>query len=205
MIVPDEALPYVLLQRTWIKRMAGIAYGWDCRSDYEAIVSALPASCTALLDIGCGLAGIDLFLYRHYSASPHLYLLDHDRNDAPVWYGYTDAPAAYSSMNVTRSLLEVNGVPPDAIKMLWAANDYYGLLIDGQVDLVVSFLAWGYHFPIATYLDQVCKVLAPGGRVIVDVREGTGGLDALRARFDCEVLRTDGKRITVLGMNDGTA
>ena len=205
MIVLDKALPYVFLQRTWIKQMTAHAYEWDCRGDYEAIAPALPSRCAALLDIGCGMAGIDLFLYRHYTAPPHLYLLDHDKIDAPVDYGYTDTPSAYNSLNVTRTLLEANGIPSDAITMLWAANDYYGLLIDGQVDLVVSLLAWGYHFPIATYLDQVYKVLAPGGRVIVDVRKGTGGLDALRACFDCEVLRTDGKRITVLGVNDGAA
>lgn len=202
MIVPDKALLYVLLQRTWIKRAVARMYEQACESDYKVIAPALPQQCAALLDIGCGMAGIDWFLYRHYSPPPHLYLLDRDGIDAPVQYGYTDAPAAYNSLNVTRSLLEANEVADDAITMLEAANDY-DILIDGTIDLAISLLAWGYHWPIETYLNQICTVLAPGGRVIVDVREGTSGLDALRARFHCKVLRTNGRRVTVLGIRDG--
>jgi hypothetical protein len=49
-----------------------------------------------------------------------------------------------------------------------------------EVDLALSLRAWGFHFPVETYLPAVMNALRPGGWLIIDVRPGTGGEAALR-------------------------
>jgi len=41
------------------------------------------------------------------------------------------------------------------------------------VDLVVSFLSCGFHYPVDTYLAMLDKALKPGGAAIFDLREQT--------------------------------
>lgn len=43
--------------------------------------------------------------------------------------------------------------------------------------------AFGFHYPVSTYLDAVWEALSPGGRAILDVRDATGGGDEVRDRF----------------------
>ncbi len=57
------------------------------------------------------------------------------------------------------------------------------LPVVASLDVVISLLAWGFHFPVSTYLDWVCSCLAAGGRLIMDVRRGTDGMKPLAARF----------------------
>ena len=40
------------------------------------------------------------------------------------------------------------------------------------VDLILSLHSWGFHYPISVYLDSVIKVLAPNGKIIIDIRRG---------------------------------
>ena len=51
------------------------------------------------------------------------------------------------------------------------------------MELVISLISWGFHYPIQTYLDQVFALLAKGGTMIIDVRKQTEGLDMLGKRF----------------------
>jgi len=62
-------------------------------------------------------------------------------------------------------------------------NDSLVPLRRGTVDLVVSLISWGFHYPVPVYLDQVRALLRPGGRVILDVRKETDGRAQLEARF----------------------
>lgn len=39
------------------------------------------------------------------------------------------------------------------------------------LDLVISLVSWGFHFPVSTYLDQVHDLLREGGRLILDLRK----------------------------------
>jgi hypothetical protein len=41
---------------------------------------------------------------------------------------------------------------------------------DGGLDLVLSTISWGFHYPLSTHLPQVAAKLRPGGRIIVDLR-----------------------------------
>ena len=39
------------------------------------------------------------------------------------------------------------------------------------MDIIVSFIAWGFHFPLITYLDNVIKLMHNNTILIIDIRK----------------------------------
>jgi len=215
MNIPDDAVRYILFQRTAYLRFTRSAlyrrfpalvpaalygpavalearlrgpaikaeYEEDLRGEYASIREFLPGRCSALLDIGCGVAGIDVFLARHYQdQGPRICLLDRTRTETQVFYGFKNKGAFYNSLEVARSLLVANGVASSAIQLV-EATDNNDINVSGKVDLVISLISWGFHYPVETYLHKAHEVLTDAGRLIIDVRKGTTGMDALRSTF----------------------
>lgn len=182
MIVPPAALPFVRLQRTGI---SPDRYGEVIAAEYAELAPYLPEAVAAVLDIGCGVAGIDVHLARRYPDA-RLYLLDRTERAERIPYGYGDG-SFYNSLEAARELLWANGVDPERVETIEAP----GVELP-RVDLVVSLLAWGFHLPVGAYLDRL--KLSPGGRVVLDLRLGTGGRAALAERLTfLAVVRRDGK------------
>lgn len=212
--VPDDALRYILFQRTdylalprrpllfralrrlssrppldaaialesaWRGRSVRRAFNLDMAREYEEIRPHLPRRAVAILDIGCGVGGIDVLLHRHYG-TPRLYLVDRTQTSDRVYYGFETRGAFYNSLEATRRLLLTNGVPEPALRFR-EVGDECRLDIPEAVDLVISLISWGFHYPVTVYADQVRALLRPGGRVILDVRKGTDGVAQLRDRF----------------------
>lgn len=213
--VPDDAVKYILFQRTAYLRFTrnavyqklqgvlpasiyGVAvalearlrresvkaqYALDLAGEYATIRDHLPARCASVLDIGCGVAGIDVFLARHYGPDKiRLFLLDRTRTETAVFYGFKSKGAFYNSLDVAKALVSANRVPAEAVHLVEATDDN-AINIDGPVDLIISLISWGFHYPVETYLRQAHSALADGGRLIIDVRKGTGGMEALRSLF----------------------
>ncbi len=192
MIVPESALPWIQLHRTAVTNIRkdlggsfirlgdiGAAYTRMILIDYDEMIKGhwLPETCNAILDIGCGMAGIDVLLYRHY-VEPRLFLLDGDgqvESQADKINFHPEGMKPFNDMAVMKELLSVNGVDEEKVSPLPIA--YQGSLI--HVDLCISLLSWGWHYSVGTYLDLVRHSLRPGGRLILDVRAGQGGERAL--------------------------
>ncbi len=95
---------------------------------------------------------------------------------------------------MTRAVLTGNSVPASSLTTLEARDDA-GIDLPQQVDLVISLISWGFHYPVATYLDRTHELLKPGGRLILDVRKGTGGLEEIRAKYgNATVISAEKKR-----------
>ena len=162
-------------------------YSQDMEEEYRSIRWVLPAGCARVLDIGCGVAGIDVLIQRHYAGRPlNFYLLDKSQVEDSVFYSYQPRGAFYNSLEVARSMLTENGIARERIHLLEATGNG-DIQIAGSVDLIISLLSWGFHYPAATYLSQVYHLLSDDGVVVLDVRKGTGGVEALREAF----VRTD--------------
>jgi SAM-dependent methyltransferase len=158
-------------------------YRTDMRREYLSIRPYLPQTCRAILDIGCGVAGIDVHLARHYSPhTPHFYLLDKSQVENRVFYMFRPRAAFYNSLEVAAQLLTSNGIPLERVHPI-EANDKGTVGLSTEIDLAISLLAWGFHFPIETYLDKVCSLLSPQGTIVLDVRKCTDGLDVLKHSF----------------------
>jgi len=68
------------------KRRVTQLFNQDFAREYETIRPALPELCSTVLDIGCGVGGIDVLLHRHYApAQPDFFLLDKTQVEKSVW------------------------------------------------------------------------------------------------------------------------
>lgn len=157
----------------------------DVAKDYESLKGHLPKSASSILDIGCGVAAIDVFLARHYGARGNpvsLYLIDRSEIDRNVRYGFHPRTSFYNSLHVTRTLLSENGVSPASIHTQ-EVDPANSIAFPVAFDVILSLLSWGFHYPVPAYLHQAYEHLKPGGRLFIDVRRGTGGEAALHEKF----------------------
>jgi len=161
LIVPDACVTYIRWQRSRysvakvpdpqeVKRR----YGAHVAEDFSGMTPHLPARVETILEIGCGMAAIQVFLKRRYPAA-RLELLDGDGENVVGDYRPTSEP--YNSRAHTELLLAANGVAVDR----WHDVGTHELL---RADLILSLASWGYHYPLATYRAR--------GFAIVDLRRG---------------------------------
>lgn len=145
---------------------------------FLALQPWLPSTVSDILDIGCGnCPRLDVHLARHYGGAATMHLLDGDRRIPPIGkeqVGFRQSTKAWKDRFAGVAYLRdrvpdcrIVDHPPDPQR-------------DIPCDLIVSFRAWGHHFPIGAYLDLARFSLRPGGRIVVDIRAGTDGLDVLR-------------------------
>jgi SAM-dependent methyltransferase len=158
-------------------------YASDMVAEFNSIRAYLPVTVSAILDIGCGVAAIDALLSEHFrSSDPEIYLLDKSATDTSVYYGFKPHGAFYNSLETAAIVLRANGVNAAKVHLL-EANAANEIAIAENVDLVLSLISWGFHYPIDTYLRRVYELLNPGGCAILDVRKGTDGKAKLGELF----------------------
>ncbi|PTV93723.1 methyltransferase family protein [Rhodobacter aestuarii] len=116
-------------------------------------------------DIGCGYAIWDLLAHRDTGCE--IVLIDIEENDHRH-FGYANEGAAYTSLQKARAFLVANGVPEEKVQTLNPKTD--DLAQAGRIDLAVSFVSCGFHYPAATYLDFFRSQVAPAGSVLLDLR-----------------------------------
>jgi hypothetical protein len=145
---------------TLIRRAAG-----TIRAEYEDLRPTLAALAPgSLADIGCGYAIYDLFHWRDFPG--RLVLIDLESTESRH-FGYRESGAAYTSLETARRFLTANGVPSGDITLV---NPARKALPKRKVDLAVSFLSCGFHYPVETYLDFFRDGVTARGAVILDVR-----------------------------------
>lgn len=182
-------LALAILQRSAIRRL-DLAYSQLIDYDLAIMRPHLPHRVERILDIGSGLAAIDVRLHWIYPDA-HIYLLD--QTGLNVEYGIETEQVFYNSQAVALRLLRDNGVLLDRVHLLEATPDYE---IDvGGVDLALSLFSWGWHYPLGTYAEAVAGAVISGGTLIMDVRNREGE-DLLLEAFDLEAMveLQDGKR-----------
>ncbi len=146
------------------RRAAGVIH-----EEYKEIAPLLEKLAPKrIADIGCGYGFFDLFAAKHLKCE--VLLIDLETNDRRN-FGFEAEGAAYSSLAKARALLLANGVSDKKITLL---NPQATAPESAKpVDLVVSLLSCGFHYPVDTYLPFLAKVLKPGGTAIFDLRERT--------------------------------
>ena len=204
---------YIRLQRTGYGN-ADITrcFMKDIQKDLISIRPHLPKFCNRILDIGCGIGGIDLYLYNHFKGLCQLHMLDYNKTSESVYYGYKPEGAAYNSLDFTMEFLKINGVNESQIALYNAgmnefpscetAADDDCLLCHGQgeywegnfIKLVKCECACNVKFDIIISLlscgfhypveTYLDKIkAAKSGIVILDIRKNSGGLELLKNNF----------------------
>lgn len=164
--IPSSAAPYIYRHRFNHR----LAFAASVVADYHQLRRFLPTQAAVILDIGCGMAAIDVLLARHYPDA-QLWLLDGD-GDEPR-NGWNAELNAFSSRAVADELLAANGVSGQR----WIDVNTPEPL---KADLVISIASWGYHYPISTYdvtgyciADLRRVVEPPRGKLIADYPKRT--------------------------------
>ncbi len=173
---------YVELEATLFPRRIASLYSKDMNDEYATLKDSLPGRAGKILDIGCGMAGIDALIYNHYDGNTDTYLLDKTMVDANVFYLFKETGSFYNSLSIAKDLLMVNGVVSSKIHTQEATVDNR-IIFDDNFDLVISLISWGFHYPVATYLEAVYEKMNIGGVLILDVRKDTDGEELLTKRF----------------------
>lgn len=158
-------------------RAAGIlgdraaAYQKRIARDFDTLRSWLPKHCDAILDIGCGLAGVNVRVAEATGAQT-IHLLDGD-GTGPRKMGFMPETQAWFDVEAGAELVRAN--LPGRNIVAHRADPGHGI----KADLILSLKSWGHHYPVETYLGLARRSLAPGARIIMDIRTGTDGEQAM--------------------------
>ena len=178
------------ITRSFIETRRAATIGRLYRDDVDATLDLiqpwLPARVETVVDIGCGLGGFSLGLWLRFPDTLRkLYLLDRSAMSRDLHFGFRGEAAFYNSLAEAERFLLLNGVPGEVIHTVDVGKDPYP---EPAADVVISTFAWGFHFPVGTYVEEVRTRLRPDGIVALHVRQNTDG-DAVLARHFEEVHR----------------
>lgn len=135
LVLPEECVGWTHVQRP------GADYLKSVEEDFKQIEPYLPENVESILDIGCGMAGIDVYLKRKFP-NARLELLDGDGKHQA--YGFRSDTKPYSSRVAAEKLLEANGVKLDRWHEPFTKDHL-------KAGLVISLISWGFHYPLNAY------------------------------------------------------
>jgi hypothetical protein len=165
------------------------------KAEYETIKKHLPQNAKTILDIGSGVAGIDVLISKHYKNKISIFLIDKTQVDDKIYYKFNKKGAFYNSLNVSKMILNINGVPLNKI-YLQEATKKNEINFRKKFDIVISLISWGFHYPVSTYLDKVYTNLNKNGTLILDIRKNTHGMEEIKRKFGNYKIINETKTIT---------
>lgn len=184
MIVPDCCLPLLKEQRTHYHDIRR-EYGSEIARTFDTFADLLPERVEHILDIGSGMAGIDVALGKAYPGAA-LHLLDKQGVSPAINAGFNataDAFAHYNDFSAALALLAANGIENTVVCHDMNVSPFPARTFD----VVVSLLSWGFHYPISAYAPK-CS-----GLIVADVRKGTDGERQL-ARYGATQVVHEGRK-----------
>lgn len=122
-----------------------------------------------VLEIGAGIGRASVYLFKYFDWNDTgFYLLDGDSGNKQVnGTNYESKDSFYNSISATREFCLANSM--NSFYTLNAENNDW-LSLDVKFDLVYSFLAIGFHWPINIYLDIIYGMLTSGALLIFGTR-----------------------------------
>ncbi|WP_375261996.1 class I SAM-dependent methyltransferase [Palleronia sp.] len=168
------------------------------RTHVERFVDAVDTDPPSrIADIGCGYGLASLVLYHRYQAE--MVLIDIESNEGRH-FGFADEGAAYADLSTARAFLEANGVP--AGKIITLNPNKVPVEEAGTVDLAISLISCGFHYPAKTYEAFFGRQVAPNGRIVLDIRKGSGGIPYMRRFGSVDTLDKSAKLATILVLKE---
>jgi hypothetical protein len=180
--VPEQCLPLLREQRTSYRNIPD-EYAKELLYTYNSFSRLLPVNAKKIIDIGCGMSGIDVFLHNHYPDAD-IFLADKQGVSPTILSGFAksgDWFSYYHDFGAALALLSVNNVSMDKIHCVDLFSD---AIPSGPFDVAISLLSWGFHYPIDSYSPKMSK----GGVIIADIRKDTNGEKLLNSRGKCSVV-----------------
>lgn len=151
------------------------------KNEIDTFKDFLPKTCKNIMDIGCGLGIINILLNKFYKDTTSFYLLDKNRIDKKIKYGFSPNYESYNDLNETKRILLENNINENSLFLFDVEKD---IKIDSKIDLVISLKSMGYHYPIETYLQLLRKCCSQDTIFIFDVSEGYFNENSFKKYFE---------------------
>jgi SAM-dependent methyltransferase len=134
---------------------------WDSR--YQQGIFNVPDD-AVILDIGCGVAVIDLLLSK-YLPNSKFYLLDKDGFNFSTGIYYDKNYPKYHSWEPVIDAINTSALDTNRFIMMSPDDPW-----PEQLDVITSYFSYCWHYPKETYWDRILYSLKIGGKLILDVR-----------------------------------
>ncbi len=126
----------------------------ESKIEFNELINFLPSKIYNVVDIGSGLGIINIFLEKHFTNKINFTLIDKNRIEKKVTYGFCNEGEFYNNFSLTADFLKNHGINMNQIKLI-DSDDIN--IINNKFDLVISLLSMGYHYPINQYLSFLKK------------------------------------------------
>ena len=167
------------------------------------IVAKLPGKSISIIDIGCGIAGYHKNWLKNYKEKEiQLFLMDSSTfNLAALRYGHGEVNRYYNSLKLSKKLLlKSSGVKSELIQLIEIKSGFVEKL-PKKLDLIISFISWGFHYPLDTYWDlMLARMTIESSVMLIDVRKNSNSSDFLfnQKNVTIEIINTTSKFDRVL-------
>ena len=129
---------------------------YKIKEEFETLKKYLPRNVKNIMDIGCGIGLMDIFLNDYFIDCQKFYLLDKNNIDSKIVYGFSDDYESYSITNVTKNFLINNNIQEHKLNLIDVDKNFS--IKPNSIDLCISLVSMGYHYPFSQYLDTIKKV-----------------------------------------------
>ena len=138
------------------------------QNEYKTFQSHLPNFPKTILDLGCGLGRVSVYINKMHDVKDTKYILaDSSKISEKITMGWNPGESWYNDLSMTKEFCDLNGLVNYEIFNL--INDQLMLLND--IDLVYSFMAVGFHYPIEDYFSILKRIMKKDGIMIFGVRK----------------------------------
>jgi len=119
-----------------------------------------------ILELGCGLGRMSVYLSKQFEHEPEFILADYDEISEKLRYGWNPGDIRYNKLEETRQFCIDNGLKRFELFNL-AERDIIELK---DIDLVISVMAVGFHYPIEQYMDKLIDITTDDVVMIFGIR-----------------------------------
>lgn len=152
-----------------------------------------------ILELGCGLGRFSIFLNSKLNHNPKFFLADFSKVSKNIKYGWNPKNSSYNNLSFTRDFCLDNGM--NNFDLINLGENSIGSL--KNIDLIMSFLSVGFHYPIEDYFDDFKLISNENTVFIFGTRDGVYDFTRLSSMFEDVIILDEPKistkeRIVVL-------
>ena len=136
-------------------------------SEYKAIKDHIGTP-KEILELGCVLGRMSIYINYKLDYDPYFILADVTKESKKIKYGWDPENSYYNSLELTDKFAKLHGLSNFKTHNLLAEdlNQYK------NIDLVMSYLAVGFHYPIDQYMSTLLKITSDDCTMVFGVRRG---------------------------------